>query len=69
MPKRALAVSATDLTEKEQQYLLVIRKFYTPQQLAMVKQLIGGSGDRGEPFDFTKTVLEIRLSKEERIVR
>ena len=54
------------LTEKEQAYLLVIRKFYTPQQLMMVKQLISGDGDKSQPFDFTKTVLEIRLSKEER---
>ena len=57
------------LTDKEQQYLLLIRKFYTPQQLAMVKQLISGNGDGTQPFDFTKTVLEIRLSKEEKIVR
>ena len=62
---------ATDeiLTEKEQQYLLTIRKFYTPQQFAMVKQLVSGNGGGDEPFDFTRTVLEIRLSREERSVR
>ena len=42
------------LTEKEQQYLLVIRKFYTPQQLMMIKQLVSGDGDRDKPFDFTR---------------
>jgi len=52
------------LTEKEQQYLLLIRKFYTPQQFAMVKQIVGGDGPTGEAFDFTKVVLEMRLTKE-----
>lgn len=61
--------TGTTLTDKEQQYLLVIRKFYTPQQFAMIKQLVIGDGGKGEPFDFTKTVLEIRLTKEERFVR
>ena len=54
------------LTDKEQQYLMVIRKFYTPQQLAIIKQMIGGNGQQSEAFDFTKTVLEIRLSREEK---
>jgi len=53
-----------ELSDKEQQYLLLIRKFYTPQQLAIIKQLVSGSS-QPEAFDFTKTVLEIRLSKEE----
>lgn len=52
------------LTEKEQQYLLVIRKFYTPQQFVMIKRLISGDGS-DEAFDFTKTVLTIRLEKQE----
>jgi len=56
------------LTDREQQYLLVIRKFYTPQQFAMIKQIIGGDGS-GEAFDFTKTVLTIRLEKQERSAR
>lgn len=55
------------LNEREQQYLLLIRKFYTPQQFAMIKQIIGGSDGAGEAFDFTKTVLTIRLEKQERI--
>lgn len=54
------------LTESEEKYLMVIRKFYTPQQFAMIKQLVGGDGEKGEAFDFTKTVLTIRLEKEER---
>lgn len=57
------------ITDKEQQYLLVIRKFYTPQQLVMIKQLVSGEGGREEPFDFTRTVLEIRLSREEKSIK
>lgn len=53
------------LTEKEQQYLMVIRKYYTPQQFAMIKQIVGGDGKSTEAFDFTKTVLTIRLEKEQ----
>jgi len=54
------------LTDKEQQYLLTIRKFYTPEQLARIRQLVSGKDDTGEAFDFTRTVLTIRLEKEER---
>ena len=54
------------MTDGEQDYLKLIRKFYTPQQYAMVKQMVSSNGD-GAGFDFTKTVLEIRLSKETRI--
>jgi len=53
------------LTDKEQQYLLTIRKFYTPQQFAMIKQLVGGNGKSEEAFDFTRTVLTLRIEKEE----
>ena len=60
------ATGAT-LTEKDYQYLLTIRKFYTPQQFAMIRQLVSSSnGDDEEAFNFTKTVLTIRLEKEER---
>jgi len=52
------------LTEQEQQYLQSIRKFYTPQHLVLLRQLLSGKDDTGEAFDFTRTVLEIRLSKE-----
>ena len=52
------------LSENENEYLNLIRKFYTPQQFAMLRQMIGG-GDAPAAFDFTKTVLEIRLSKEQ----
>jgi len=57
------------LTEKEQQYLLVIRKFYTPEQLARIRQLVSGKDDSGEAFDFTRTVLTIRLEREEKNAR
>ena len=53
------------LTEKEQQYIMLIRKFYSPQQFAMIKQIVGGVGETKEAFDFTKTVLTIRLEKEQ----
>lgn len=59
------------MTQVEKDYLVNIRKFYTPQQLAMIKQLLAGTtSDKGQDaFDFTRTVLEIRLSKEERVGR
>jgi len=54
----------TTMTEDEKDYLKLIRKFYTPQQYAMVKQMVSGNGESQGAFDFTRTVLEIRLSKE-----
>jgi len=52
------------LTEPEQDYIKLIRKFYTPQQYAMIKQMAGSNGNSGDGFDYTRTVLEIRLRKE-----
>ena len=52
------------LSDQEQAYLQAIRKFYTPQHLVQLRQLLSGQDDGGQAFDFTKTVLEIRLSKE-----
>lgn len=57
------------LTEAEEKYLLVIRKFYTPQQFAIIKQLLSGGEKSGEAVDFTKTVLEIHLRKETETVK
>lgn len=57
------------LSEEEEKYLREIRKYYTPQQLAMIKQLVGGGDGAKEAFDFTKTVLTIRLEKEQGTVR
>ena len=48
-----------DLSENEVRYLEKIRQHYTPQSLAMVKQLLGG-GTVQEPFDFTRLTLEIK---------
>ena len=54
------------LSEDENDYLKLIRKFYTPQHMVMLRQLLSGEGeDKDKAFDWTKTVLEIRLSKEE----
>jgi len=47
------------LTEAEEKYLEKIRQHYTPQSLAMVKQLLGG-GTTDQPFDFTKLTMEIK---------
>jgi len=63
------AIMPDELTESEVKYLAVIRKFYTPQQYAMVKQLAGGGSGNQDAFDFTKQVLEIRLTKETNISR
>ena len=50
------------LTEGEEKYLEKIRVHYTPQSLAMVKQLLGG-GNTQEPFDFTKTIFKMKLQQ------
>ena len=47
------------LTENEHDYLMKIRQHYTPQSLAMVKQLLGG-GTVEAPFDFTKLTMTIK---------
>lgn len=47
------------LTEGETEYLLKIRQHYTPQSLAMVRQLLGG-GTVDQPFDFTRLTLTIK---------
>ncbi|KKN75154.1 hypothetical protein LCGC14_0383130 [marine sediment metagenome] len=51
------------LTKEENDYLGKIRAHYTPQSLAIVKQLLGG-GTTETPFSYTKLVMEI---KQERI--
>lgn len=50
------------LTPQEQQYLLKIRQFYTPQQLAIIQQLAGSV--KGGTFDFTKLVFQISRERE-----
>ena len=52
------------LTLAEEEYLMTIRKFYTPQHLIYLRQLLAGGDKAEEAFDYTKAVLEIRLSKE-----
>jgi len=53
----------TTLSPQENQYLLKLRAFYTPQQFAMIQQLVGET--TGEGFDFTKLIFEIRREREE----
>ncbi len=53
------AVDNEHLTEDEKGYLLKIRQHYTPQSLAMVKQLLGG-GTIEEPFSFTKLTMTLK---------
>lgn len=57
------------LTDQESNYLQVIRKFYTPQHLVILRQLLAGGEEGEQAFDWTKAVLEIRLSKETMSVR
>lgn len=52
------------LTESEGKYLEKIRAHYTPQSLAMVKQLLGG-GNIKEPFDFTKFVMKTTIERQQ----
>ncbi len=58
---RILYNDATDvpLTSDEKEYLLKIRQHYTPQSLAMIKQLLGG-GTVDAPFDFTRLTMTIK---------
>ena len=52
-----------DLTDDEKSYLIQIRKHYSPQSLAMIKQILGG-GNIQEPFNFTKLTLSIKREQE-----
>jgi len=54
------------LTDRENQYLLKLRQFYTPQQYAVIQQLIGEA--QGEGFNFTDLVFQIRKERSELIV-
>ena len=53
------AIEPEHMTENDTEYLGKIRQHYTPQSLAMVKQLLGG-GSTDKPFDFTKLTLSIK---------
>lgn len=53
------------LSDQENNYLQTIRKFYTPQHLVALRQLLVGGDGAEQAFDWTKAVLEIRLSREE----
>ncbi len=46
------------------QYLMKLRGHYTPQALAMMKQLLSG-GDLTKPFDFTEVVMTLRRERQE----
>jgi len=59
------AVGIKPLSEHEQDYLTAIRKFYTPQHLVQLRMLLSGKDESGKAFDFTQTVIEVRLSKTE----
>ena len=58
------SVKGLELSDQDNDYLLKLRNHYTPQHLAMIKQLLAG-GSIKEPFDFTKLTLTIRREKEE----
>jgi hypothetical protein len=52
-----------EMTRQENQYLLKLRQFYTPQQFAIIQQLVGEA--TGPGFDFTKLIFEVRREREE----
>lgn len=59
----------TLMTDFDRDYLKVIRKFYTPEQLARIRSMTGTSKDNGdEQFDYTKLIMEYTI-REERIQR
>ena len=51
------------MTSQENQYLLKLRAFYTPQQYAIIQQLIGEATSAG--FDFTKFIIQVKQEREE----
>jgi len=55
--------SPDNLTPQENQYLLKLRAFYTPQQYAVIQQLVGEV--TGEGFDFKKLIFEVSREREE----
>ena len=58
------SMQGKELDTQEHSYLLKLRSHYTPQQLVLIKQLVG-EVEAGEPFDYTKLVLTIRREREE----
>lgn len=58
------AVLGKPMTEDEQDYLKKVRPYYTPQHLAIIKQL-AGEVDKDGSFDFTQLTLTIKREKEE----
>jgi len=61
---KALTLGDDALTDREHAYLIKVRSHYTPQALAMIKQILGG-GSVEQPFDFTKLTLSIRREREQ----
>ena len=64
---RVLFKDATEpekMDDADHKYLEKIRQHYTPQSLAMVKQILGG-GNVSEPFDFTKQVLKMTVRQQD----
>jgi hypothetical protein len=51
------------LTVQENQYLLKLRAFYTPQQFAVIQELVGEA--TGEGFNFQKLIFEVRRERDE----
>lgn len=58
------ATAPSTMSDQEIAYLNKIRQHYTPQSLAMVKQLLGG-GSVEQPFDFTKLTLTLKREQTE----
>jgi len=61
------SLNEKELSKDDFQYLLKIRQFYTPQQLAIIQQIVGEAPE-ATGFDFTKFILEIRREREEIII-
>jgi hypothetical protein len=55
------------LDKQDQEYLLKMRTFYTPQQLQIIQTLVQSDGDKSKEFDFTDFV--IQASKIEQHIR
>jgi len=52
------SVEGEELTDKEQSYLIKARSFYTPQQLQIIREILGESDQKD--FDWTEYVMRLR---------
>ena len=53
-----------ELTDDEKKYLVSIRKYYTPQNLAIIKQLTGDKDANPAGFNFSQLTMTLKRTQE-----